>query len=172
MVGEMGGPAMLPAGVELRPSLQLSERLLAVGFPGENVPDPFATGVMVENLRGVVARMDQRPGANALVVDLRNVPEITGAGVYALKSLRTSLRDRKVNGILVVRGGPEREWLDGTGVTDHMRVVIGEEGLQAWLAQMAEDEVTFSEENIRKMIAEDRTLDGILERLSKARARQ
>ena len=35
---------MLPAGVEWRPSLQLSEKFTAVGFPGESVPDPFATG--------------------------------------------------------------------------------------------------------------------------------
>lgn len=33
----------------------------------------------------------------------------------------------------------DRQWLVGTGGTEHMRVV-GEEGLRKWLAQRAEDE--------------------------------
>jgi hypothetical protein len=160
---------MLPAGMELRPGLQLNDRILAVGFPGESVPDPFHTE-MVEQLRGVVARMEVRPGINALVVDLRNVPEITGPGIYSLKSLRTSLRERRVKAVLVVGDEDARRWLHGTGVTDHMRVVVGEEGLRAWLAQKAEDAAMFSEENIRKMLADNITLDDVIERLRKTRA--
>jgi hypothetical protein len=150
--------------MELRPSLQLSEKVVAVGFAGETVPDPFCTGAGVEGLRGVVAQMEGRAGADALVVDLRNVREITAPGIYSLKSLREG------EVVLVVRGEAERQWLAGTGVTDHMRVVIGEEGLRKWLAQKAEDEVTFSEENVRKMIADNITLDAVIARLDRARA--
>ncbi len=162
---------MLPAGIEPRPSLQLSEKVFAVGFPGESVPDPFATGEMVERLRGVVAGMEARPGPNALVIDLRNVPEVSGAGVYALKSLRTSLRERRVKAVLVVRDEDARQWLHGTGVTDHMRVVVGETGLQAWLAQAAEDAAMFSEENMRKMLADNITWDDVMAAVARGKER-
>lgn len=144
---------MLPPGMELRPSLQFTDNLFAIGFTGDNVPDPFCHGV--EALRGVVTHLAGLPATPALIIDLRNVHEITAPGIYSLKSLRSALREHRLSVVLVVNGRLQHQWLEGTGVTDHMPVVIGEEGLRAWLAQRVEDQITFSEENVRKMIADN-----------------
>ena len=160
---------MLPAGVELRPSLQLSDSLVAVGFPGESVPDPFATGELAKELPGVLARVLPEAGANCVVLDLRNVSEITGGGVYALKSMGASMRVQPYNPVLVVRDKGTHEFLRATGVTTHLVVVAGEDGLRAWIALHAEHEKEFSEENVRKMIADNLTWDDVEAAVASAR---
>ncbi len=162
---------LLPAGMELRPSLQMREATVAVGFTGESVSDPFATGVLARELPGVLARVLPEAGANCIVFDLRNVREITHAGIYALKTMGHSLRSQPYNPVLVVRDKDTHEFLRATDVSQHLAVVAGEDGLRAWLAQVAEDEVTFSEENVRKMIADNLTWDDVEAAVARGRER-
>ena len=163
---------MLPAGMELRPSLQLSEKVVAVGFPGENVPDPFCSGELAKDLPSIVAWMHPSPMTNSIVVDLRNVREITAAGIYVLKSLRPALREHRVNLVLVVRTQADEQFMVATGVRQHIIVVVGEEGLRAWLARIAEYHKEFSEENIRKMLADNITHEDLLAAIKRARGEQ
>jgi len=160
---------MLPAELELRPSLQLSDKTLAVGFPGESVSDPFATGELARELPGVLARVLPEAGAHCLVVDLRNVREITGAGVFALKSMRPALRGKPYMPLLVVKDERDWEFLHATGATSHLAVVIGEDGLRAWIAEGIEAEKEFSPENLQKMRDENITLADVLAALERHR---
>lgn len=139
---------MLPAGMELRPGLQIGGNLVAVGFPGENVPDSAATGLLSRELPGALGRVLLEAGARHLVVDMRNVGPLSASGIAALKSIRARLRGLLFLPVLVVADRPSRELLAGTGVTSHMPVVVGEEGLRAWAAEMAELSREFAPEEL------------------------
>lgn len=160
---------MLPAGIELRPDLQWNDKTLAVGFPGEDVPDPFATGELAKALPGVVAEALPEGRSRTLVIDLRNVEEITAPGIYAIKSMRHAMKDQGFHALLVVRSEKDRSFLAGCGVTDHMPIVVGEEGVRAWIVQCAEDEMMFTPANMAKMIAESVGFDEIMAAIDRKR---
>src|SRR5262245_41346440 len=153
---------MLPAGMELRSSLQLSEQLVAVGFPGENVPESAATGLLSRELPGALGRVLQEAGARHLVVDMRNVGQISASGIAALKSIRARLRGLLDLPVLVVGDRASRELLHGTGVTSHMPVVVGEEGLRAWAAEMAELAREFAPEELSRREREGVPLEEVI----------
>src|SRR5262249_6871121 len=155
--------AMLPAGMELRTGLPHPGEVVALGFPRENMPDPLRAGTLHLVPPGIVLPRPPPPGAQGLGVAPRHVGHIPVTRISSLQSLRPALLDRPANGVLVVRDEATLQDFVVMGMTDQPRAVVGEAGLRFWWARMVQDEEDFSEENIRRMIEDNITMDDVME---------